>query len=500
MAGPLADLRYRSILCCIIGVYLLLAVGGARTVLPWCDEAWFSSPALNLITTGHMGTSVLDPTADFRTNHIAGIDKYTYWIEPLYPVTQAGWYELFGFSLISLRLYSVAWGLVALASLYVTLKTLSGRRIVALLGVGLLAIDFQFLWAASVGRMDMMCVALGHAAFAAFLYLRTRNFAMAVLVSQSLVMASGLTHPMGAGEFLGLLFLTLYYDHSRIRFSHVALAMIPYVAGAAGWGLYILKDPALFLSQFGGNAAGRFASITSPLETLRLQIFERYLYMYGFAPDTQGFSHIKILVLIAYVAGLAGALSIRGIRQHKGYRVLLLLAAVCFPGWMMIDRQVQSFYLIHFVMFLVPIFAVSISWLWEQQAVPRWVLAAVVLALAAVQLATVGRRILQNPYKNTYLATTDFLKQKASNSQLIIGSAELAFQLGFHANVVDDYRLGFRSGKKPDFIVIDKNRYDEWIPLLKEQDPPAYRYATGMMEHEFHLLLDRGAYKVYGRL
>ncbi|MEO8129108.1 MAG: hypothetical protein ABI822_18535 [Bryobacteraceae bacterium] len=496
----MADLRYRFILCGIAALYLLLAVGGARTTLPWCDEAWFSSPALNLITAGYMGTSVLDPTADFRTNHIAGIDRYTYWIAPLYPVTQAAWYEVFGFSLFSLRMYSVAWGLVALASLCITLQILSGRRDVALLGTALLAIDFQFLWAASVGRMDMMCIALGHAAFASFLYFRTRNLAIAVLVSQSLVVAAGLTHPMGAGECLGLFFLTLYYDRSRIRIPHVALAAAPYVAGAVGWGLYILKDPALFVSQFGGNAAGRFAAVTSPLETLRLQIFERYLYMYGFAPDTQGFSHVKIVVLIAYAAGVAAALSIRGIREHKGYRALLLLAAVCFPTWMLIDRQIQSFYLVHFVMFLVAIFAVSVSWLWERALLPRWVLAAAVLLVVAVQLGTVGKRIQQNPYRNAYLATTEFLKQQASPSQLVIGSAELAFQLGFHSNVVDDYRLGFRSGKRPDFIVIDKNRYDEWIPLLKEQDPPAYRYATEMMSREFHLLLDRSAYKVYGRL
>jgi len=494
----MSDFRYRSILCCIVAVYLVLAIAGARTLLPWCDEAWFASPALNLLTEGYMGTSVLDPSADFRTNHIAGIDRYTYWIVPLYPVTQAGWYELFGFSLFSVRMYSVAWGLVALASFYLTLKILSGRRFVALLGVALLAIDFQFLWAASVGRMDMMCVALGHAAFAAYLYFRTRNFTAAVLVSQSLVVASGLTHPMGAGECLGLLFLTLYYDRSRIRISHVALATVPYLVGAAGWGLYILKDPALFAAQFGGNAAGRFAAITSPLETLRLQIFERYLYMYGFAPDTLGFSHVKILVLLTYLAGVAAALSIRGIRDS--YRALLGLSGVCFLSWMLIDRQVQSFYLVHFVMFLVAIFAASLSWLWEKQMVPRLSLAALVVLVAGVQFATVARRIQQNPYQNAYLATTGFLKQKAAPSQLIIGSAELAFQLGFHSNVVDDYRLGFRSGKRPDFIVIDKNRYDEWIPLLKEQDPPAYRYATDMMSREFRLLLDRGAYKVYGRL
>src|SRR3954447_278341 len=313
----MADLRHRSILGCILVVYLLLAVGGARTLLPWCDEAWFSSPALNLINAGYMGTSVLDPTADFRTNHIEGINRYTYWIVPLYPVTQALWDKLLGFSLFTVRLYSVAWGLVALASIYVILNTLSGRRGVALLGMALLAIDFQFLWSASVGRMDMMCVALAQAGFAAFLHFRTRNFPLAIFASQSLVAAAGLTHPMGAGEFVGLLFLTLYYDWKRIRFSHVALAAIPYVVGAAGWGLYIMKDPALFFSQFGGNAADRFALI-SPLETLRLQITERYLNMYGFAPDTQGFSHAKIVVLIAYAAGLIGALATKDIRNHKG--------------------------------------------------------------------------------------------------------------------------------------------------------------------------------------
>src|SRR6185369_3158297 len=161
--------------------------------------------------------------------------------------TQALWDKLLGFNLFTVRLYSVAWGLVALGAVYVTLFTLSGRRDVALLGVALLAIDFQFLWSASVGRMDMMCVALGQAAFAAFLYLRNRSFPMAVLVSQSLVAAAGLTHPMGAGEFVGLLFLTLYCDWNRIRASHIALAIIPYGIGAVAWGMYILKQPALFL-------------------------------------------------------------------------------------------------------------------------------------------------------------------------------------------------------------------------------------------------------------
>ncbi len=499
MAGFLTNLRHQSILCCIIGLYLLLAVGGLRTILPWCDEAWFSSPALNLITKGTFGTSVLDPTSDFRLNRIAGIDRYTYWIVPLYPLTQAAWYEITGFGLFSLRLYSVALGLIALASCYTTIKILSGDRRAATLAVALLSIDFTFQWTASVGRMDMMCAALGQAAFASYLFLRTRTFPLALLVSQALVVAAGLSHPMGIGAFAGLLFLTIYYDRSRLRLSYIALAAVPYLAGAVGWGLYIMKDLPLFLAQFGGNAAGRFLSASSPLEMVRLQIMDRYLYMFGLAPDTKGFSHLKIVILLAYAAGFVGAWANPEIRNHKGYRALLLLCAVCFGTWMFVDREVHFFYLIHFVIFLIVIFAVWVSWCWERRTLPHWLLMATVLTVAVVQLGAIGHRISQNPYQNAYLPTTGFLKQHASPSQLIFGSSELAFQLGFDANVVDDYRLGFRSGKKPDFVVIDKNRYEEWIPLLEQQDPPAYRYVTAMMGRDFQLVLDRGAYKIYSR-
>src|SRR5438132_145318 len=91
----------------IIVVYLLLATGSLLTLRPWCDEGWFSSPALNLITKGYMGTSVLDPTASWRSVQLGGIHDYTYWIMPLYPLAQAAWYKLTGFGLYSMRALSV---------------------------------------------------------------------------------------------------------------------------------------------------------------------------------------------------------------------------------------------------------------------------------------------------------------------------------------------------------------------------------------------------------
>src|SRR6266576_850774 len=65
-------------------LYLVQTIACGRTLLPWSDEAWFASPALNLITKGNFGTSVLDTTAVWRTNNLTRIDQHTYWITPLY--------------------------------------------------------------------------------------------------------------------------------------------------------------------------------------------------------------------------------------------------------------------------------------------------------------------------------------------------------------------------------------------------------------------------------
>ena len=46
-----------------------------------------------------------------------------------------------------------------------------------------------------------------------------------------------------------------------------------------------------------------------------------------------------------------------------------------------------------------------------------------------------------------------FLRQHAKLSSQLVGGGERAFDLGFAANLVDDPRLGYDSGKLPDFIV-----------------------------------------------
>ena len=480
-------------------LYLVLAVACARTLMPWCDEAWFSSPALNLVMHGQMGTPVLDPTAVWNSRDLTLIDRYTYWITPLYPFSESFWMRVFEFSLLTVRLYSVMWGLVALAAWWLVVRKLTANAAAAFLTAALLAVDFTFLWGASVGRMDMMCEALGISGIATFLCLREKNFSNAVLLSHASVAAAGLVHPMALGAWAALVALTLFFDFARIRRSTFGLAVIPYVVGAAAWGAYIAQNPAVFWIQFRGNATNRFVS-GSLIPWLWAQTIERYLYMFGLSPDTRGISHAKIVILAAYVVGLAGALIGARIPANRGYRALFLMWAAAAIAMSLADKAVQHFYLIHFLTPVIAIFAVWLHSSWTKGTVPRWALAGLVSALLCVQLMVTGSRIAQDAYRNHYRTATAFLKQHAGPTDLIFGSAELGFDLGFfESRLVDDYRLGFISGKKAAFIVLDENRYQEWIPNLKQAEPAAYSYIANLLEHEFSLAYQNPAYKIYTR-
>ncbi len=81
-----------------------------------------------------------------------------------------------------------------------------------------------------------------------------------------------------------------------------------------------------------------------------------------------------------------------------------------------------------------------------------------------------------------------------------MGSSELGFELGFDSNLIDDFRLGYVSGRRPDIIVLDKNRYQEWIPLLKPVQPDAWRYATELVTRDFREVHRNSAYVTYSRI
>jgi hypothetical protein len=485
----------------IFAVYLVLAVSLNHTFMPWCDEAWFASPGLNLVSTGSFGTPVLDETAAWNQRNLRGVNRITYWFMPLHPLVVAAWSFVAGSSLMAVRTLSTLWGLVALAAWFLTVRKLAepyGSR-AAIFMAALLAIDFQFQWSAAQGRMDMMTEALLASSVASYLLLRQTNFTRAVLLSQSFMMLAGLTHPISLGGFVGLLFLTLYLDWRLVRIRHVALAALPYLIGGGAWAIFISRDPQMFLDQFYGNMTGRFSREGGWLESIWVQYRNRFLWAYGLAPETRGLSHLKIVVYAVYMAGLAAGWAMRDFRQRREHRAWLIFCAIVALGYANLDKIVQDFYLIHIMAPVIAVLALVLDWVLRTRRAPAWAVVAVFLLVGSVQLMTSASRIRQDAYHTRYLDMTEFVKQHRRPGDVVMGSSELGFELGWHNNVIDDFRLGFLTGKKPDIVVLDKNRYQEWIPNLQVFNPAAYRFTTALLNREFKLAHRNDGYIVYLR-
>jgi hypothetical protein len=384
---------------------------------------------------------------------------------------------------------------VALVAWWALVRKLSGEDGAALLAMAFVAVDSAFLWGAGAGRMDVMCAALGVTGLALYVVLRERHWTAAIVLSHASIAASALAHPLALGWFAALVVLSVYFDGRRLRLRHLALAAAPYLAAAAGWGIYIARNPALWWAQFSGNAAHRLPA--GSWLWLRKQTVERFLYVYGWGPDTHGFAHVRIVVLGLYVLGAAGALTSRAIRNHPGYRALLLVWLASSATIALVDPDAQRFYMPHFSMPLAVLLAVWIWTSWREQTLPRWALAGIAAALVAVQLSTTLWHIRQDLYRNDYLASTNYLRPRLHPGDVVFGSAELAFELGFDGTVVDDYRLGYRTGRHSAFIVLDRNRYQEWIPALSNSEPATYRYIRDMLARDYQLVQQNGEYAVY---
>jgi len=407
--------------------YLLLATGSILTRLPWVDEALFASPAVNLVSRGYMGTTAMETAG----TPWQGIERHTYWTGPLHPLAQAGWYELFGFGLFSMRALSAVWGLVALAALYLVALRMSEDRAVAALAAALIALDCSFIATASSGRMDMMNAALGMAGLADYLCWRERHLPVAVLAGHSLVCASGLTHPNGILYLASLLFLMIYFDRGRFSWRSWALAAVPYGVGALGWGLYIREDPASFLAQFTGNMrnGGRLSYLRAPWAGVWNDLVVRYLGYFGLSPGANALSRVKLVIPLVHAAGLAGLLSMAALRRQAGYRALLGVAALHFGMLSVYDGQKLPYYLIHTVTLLDAILAVWIVRAWTKNSIPRLWLGGLLAAFLGVQILTSVQRIKQNPYRTSYLPAVSFLQKNAGQPSLIMGSASLDFAL-----------------------------------------------------------------------
>jgi len=483
------------VLISIALMYVAMTLAAATAQRPGCDEAWFGGPGYNLAFHGYMGTPALEPATVFEAGrNLAGIDRHTYWIMPLSPVTQAAWYNLVGFSLVAMRSLSLLWGGVALGAWWVILRKWKLDPRVTLLAFGFIALDYAFVRSAAHGRMDMMCAALNFSAFAAYVSFRERSLPWAILAGHTLAALSCLTHPNGILGLIGLVILTALFDSARIRWWYVGIAAAPYFVAAGAWSLYIAEDPAIFRIQMSGNTAGRFRGLRDPLEALRAELRDRYL-----GGATGAVSALRAIQAAPYLLSALLALCTPTVRKHDGLRAILWLSGAEFLYFWLLEGTKLYLYVVHISPLLMILLAAGIvHGLWETWYVPRWVLKSGVAIWVIVQVGGVLYVVRRNDLGKEYVPAIRYLREHAASQALIMGSAELGFQLGFSKGLVDDVKLGFVTGKHPDFVVVER-RYREWFEYAKTKEPATYEHIRHLLDNNMRRVYHGGSYEIYSR-
>ena len=479
-------------------VFLAGATATALTERPWCDEAWFAEPAWNLVRLGEMSTPTLDNSL---TPALESLNKYTYWVFPTYLVTLGGWSWVFGFSLFAARAYSILWGGVLLGSAATLLRKLGVGWSWVLLALAMLVADYQFLRRASEVRMDIMCAALGVAAIAFYLWRREGNHLQAMVGSHALCAAGAFTHPMGLLAYGSLLFTQIYFDRPKFTLGRLCLAALPYLAGMAIWSLYILQSPDDFMAQLGQNAAGRGGFWSDPVGSVLFELHERYVVQLGgLGAGVEWFKAFKAVGLATIVAGLLGLLLAgRAPGEPAGLvRYLGGVAAIHAAGLLILDGTKMHFYLIHLLPWLYVLTALAAGRIWHGGG---WRKPAVALWLAGyfvIQTAGSAYPIYRNSMSD-YLTAVEFVKQHAGPDRLIMGSAELGFEMGYVDDLLDDWTLGCLNGLQPDIIVQEsayRQRQTQWRTecdaFVNRRLGPGGGYDLAMEQGEYSVYLRRG--------
>ena len=485
----------KYILALAIVIFLTLAVWSSLTTRPESDEGSFASPSLNLATNGHFGTTVFETEKQTLTR----IDQRTYWVLPLFLLNASAAFKVLGFSLFSMRFVSIFWGLVLLISWYFIVLKISNDKMKAALCGLFLACSYVILSTATIGRGDTMCAALGVASFAVYLWQREKNLFLAVFFSQLLVMLSGLTHFLGILAFLGLLFLTLYYDFRSIRLKHIAAAALPYLVGGTAFGWWIMQDFEAFKDQFIGNAkaSGRMEGFSSPLSGLVKEFTFRYPRAFGLLESSAGHSgpiYLKSLILVGYLIGVLGVIFSKELR--KTFFVLLVLTGIYFVTMSLLDGQKLAVYLIYIVPFYTVLFAIWFHSIWEKRWLPRPLLALGICGFLLLGIGGIALRAKQNTYGNYYKPTMEFINQNAVGDELVMGAPELRFALKPEINHVADGTFGYYTGKRPKYIVYDPGTEDSWKDA-KTFFPEFYEHLPRMLKEEYQVTYENTAFKVY---
>jgi hypothetical protein len=393
---------------------------------------------------------------------------------------------MLGFGIVQLRLFALIFGLLCIASWGMTVRCLCRSTGAGLAAAGLIAADYFVLNGSSHGRMDMMCASFGAAAIALYLNLRERSPGQAVFWGHSLAAVAVLCHPVGLLYSGGLALLTLWWDRRSLSVPLLGLMAVPYLAAAIGWGAYIAVDPQEFARQFFGNVhtsrttyAGLHSTGNPLWAALRAELQNRYIGPFGLAPGMGLASRIKALVLAAYVAGLAGLLAVRKLRNERGPVFLSGFFVVAFLVLTFISPSKFFYYLPHTTTIMAAAFGALMFHFFR--AGKRLAATVAVAVVMVIGIAGAGYRVRQDLYRHSYQQTIAAILSRSPENGVVMAPGELWFGLLGHREFVYDVDLGFRTGIRPRLFVMNEFLRGMHRQVRRE-DSPAYGFIQSLMD------------------
>jgi hypothetical protein len=115
-----------------------------------------------------------------------------------------------------------------------------------------------------------------------------------------------------------------------------------------------------------------------------------------------------------------------------------------------------------------------------------------------MQIGVNARRIITDDYHRIYMPVIEAIRENSDDSTLIMGMPEIAFELGFGPNIIDDYTYGYFSGKEADIIILD-DEYRLLHSIIEEHEPDIYEDIQRRIENDFVEIYSNEQVTVYRR-
>jgi hypothetical protein len=208
---------------------------------------------------------------------------------------------------------------------------------------------------------------------------------------------------------------------------------------------------------------------------------------------------IQLFALAIYTIAVAGCLLTPSIRNHRGYRALLLLGSANYLTLGILDGFKSSGYVIHTLPFAAALLAIYLHFLFTRlSGAGALALIVVLIVFGGVQINAIVRDVFVTENRWDYQNTLAFLRRSGAGADTI-AAGEFAFGFGFDSGIVDDVRLGYFSGRRPGFIAAN-SIYNGWLQNSATLNPAIHEYMVRLLRNEYRIAFHNSTYTVYQRI